>query len=450
MDMDSPRDVPAPDVPDAPAGHRRRTANFWFHVTEGAMATFGGGLAGGSVFAVLVLTLGGTATTLGTIGSIASLSLLAPLLLAPRIEATRRKKRLVLWLGLGQRLPLLLTAGLLALLASRSPIACLYAIGVLGLARGVVDSLLVPPWQDLIAETIPIDRVGRLFGFRHLLANVLRLPSTLLCAGVIALFAFPLNFELVYLLSFAAMMVSWLLFSRVDEIPPSAAPAPRLRTVHYFRNLIAAVRDDRNYRRYLLYSAAARATAAAGMFLPLVAVQHYRMGEAEVVALAGVLTGIPMIAGSLLLPFVGERIGPKRMLALAVVVRAAGLAVAAVAPSGPVFVVAFFVLGLAGAATTVAGPPFMMRVFPRGKRIGYMALSGVVTAPIRIASPVVLGLAVTALGHSIVFGVAAVLVLTALPLLAGIALGPESQAAPQDKQTESEYTHAERRHDAPE
>ena len=108
-------DTPSPPAEAGPS----RTANFWYHVIEGALATFGGGLADQQFFQVMVLALGGTAATLGGLQSIAAFSVIAPLLLAPRVEAVRRKKHLVLLLGLGQRAPLLLTAGLLALLATR-------------------------------------------------------------------------------------------------------------------------------------------------------------------------------------------------------------------------------------------------------------------------------------------------------------------------------------------
>ncbi len=407
-----------------------RAANFWYHVTEGALASFGGQLVGGEFFQVMVLALGGSAAALGGLQSIAALSFVAPLLLAPQVEAARRKKRLVLLLGIGQRAPMLLIAALLALLATRRPLACLYAIAFVRLAGGLATSLLVAPWQDLIAETVPIRRVGRLFGFREFLSNLLRLPSAVLCGAIIAAFAFPLNFQLLYLLSFAIMMVSWAIFWRVRELPASAAPPPRQPARHYFRDLIRAVRDDRRYRRYLLFQAINRATSAATGFLAFVAVKHHGLSKAEVVALPGVLGSAAVIGGGLILPFLAERTGPRPMLAAYVLLRSGGLAVAALAPTGRFFLAAFFVLGVSAAGHSVAGPPFMMRVFPRGRRVGYMTLASVALGPLAIVMPAAAGLALNAWGHQIVFAALGAAALAALLPLAGIVPAPESQTGP--------------------
>jgi len=412
------------------ARRRSRIANFWCHVWEGALASFGGELAGNNLFQVLVAALGGTAATLGTLQTIGSFAFLAPLVVAPFVEATARKKRLVMLLGLGQRAPRLLIAGALVLLATRRPLACLYVIGLIRLGGALATSVLVGPWQDLIAETVPIGRVGRLFGFRHFLSNVLTLPSALACAAILAHVAFPLSFELLYALSFGVMMISWVIFALVDEIPPAAAPKPRPPIVHYFRDLIAAVRTDRNYRRHLYHAAFNRAGLFAGGFLAFVAVETHGLSEARVVAVAGVLTGAAMIGGTLVLPFVAERVGPKAVLAGAAGVRAAAMLTAALAPSGTSFVAAFFLVGLARAARTVAGPPFMMRVFPRGRRVGYMALSRVALGPITVLTPITGGIAMARYGHGVVFAAAAAVALAALLPLAGITPRPESAVGP--------------------
>ncbi len=416
---------------------RSRAANFWCHVTEGALATFGGGLAGPEFFQVLVLALRGTAATLGTLQSIGSFAFIAPLLLAPHLEAARRKKRLVLGLGLGQRLPLLLTAGVLALLATKRPLLCLYAIGLVRLGGGFATSLLVAPWQDLIAETVPIQRVGRLFGFRHFLSSLLQLPSAVACGAVIAAFAFPLNFELLYVFGFGIMMASWWVFSLVEELPEAVAPRKRQPARHYFRDLIAALGSDRNYRRYLYFQGLGRTTSAATGFLAFAAVRHHGLGMAEVVALAGVLGSAARIGGNLILPFLAERVGPKCMLAACLGLRLAGMLLAALAPTGEVFLATFFVLGLSAAAQTVAGPPFMMRVFPRGKRIGYMTLAKVAVAPLAVAAPVTAGLMMNWVGYRIVFAAAGIIALSALVPLAGIALAPESATGPDADRTQT-------------
>ena len=392
----------------------RQVANFWCHVVEGTFASFGGQLVGPQLFSVLVLALGGSRATLGTLRSIAALSFVAPLIFAPRVEAARRKRRLVLGLGLGQRLPHLLILAALVLLGARRPLLCLYAIALARLAGGLASSVMVAPWQDLIAETVPIERVGRLFGFRNFLSNVLRLASAAACGAVIAGFAFPLNYELLYLFSFATMMLSWAIFTLVDELPPAAAPKPRQPAGTYFRDLLAALRADRSYRHYLLFLAVSRTTGPVIGFFGYAAVDHHGLSAAEAVTLAGVAGGIGMIAGNLLLPFVGERIGPKRIIAAGVCVRAAAMILAAAAPSGYWLMAALLVHALGQACGMVGGPPLMMKVFPRGRRVGYITLTSVALAPLGVVIPILAGLASQKAGFPAVFAAAGGIGLAAL------------------------------------
>jgi len=402
-----------------------KVANFWCHVTEGAFVAFGGEMVGAQLFAVLVAALGGGAGTLGILASIGSFAVIGPLILAPRVEAARRKKRLVLLLGLGQRLPQLLIVLALALLARERPLLCLYAIALIKLLGAFATGLLYAPWQDLIAETVPIHRVGRLFGFRNLLGGVLRFPSAAVCAAIIALCVFPTNYQLLYLLSFAILMVSWVIFALVDEMPESAAPRARQPARHYFRNLIAAVREDRNYRRYLLYVAFSKPLDIVVTFFALAALSVHHMRQASWVALSGAAASVAAIGGSLVLPFVAERIGPKRMLGGALCLKAGAMLLAAVAPTGMWLVAALFLLGLCGAAQGVAGPPLMMRVFPRGKRVGYITLSSVAITPLRVVMPLLAGLVTKLFGFGVLFAAAGAWMLLALVPLSRIELDGE-------------------------
>lgn len=142
-----------------------RTVNFWCHVTEGAFASFGEQVVSQAiVFPVLATVLGASPFLLGALSSMPKLSFIAPVVAVGVAEATRRKKKLVLLLGLGQRLPLLLIGFCLLALAGSSGYLCLILISLLMLLRSISVSLLAPPWIDLLSETIPRRSVGRLFG----------------------------------------------------------------------------------------------------------------------------------------------------------------------------------------------------------------------------------------------------------------------------------------------
>jgi len=391
-----------------------KTVNFWCHVIEGAFASFGGELVGLTVvFSVLAAALGATPAALGLLVALPRLAVIAPLLAAPRVEAVQRKKRLVLLLGVGQRVPHLLVAGALLLFAQTAPLICLFIIALLNLATAVVVSLLVPPWMDLLAETIPSERMGRVFGYRNALSSTLGLLSAGVSAAIIASFAFPGNYAILYVVGFGSLAVSWLIFALVDEIPEGTA-AQRQPAGQYFRNLIRALREDVDYRRFLVYKGLSRLGLAAMPFYVLAAVTYHGVSQAFAAGTFIAALSAAKITGNLAFPRVSDRLGHKRVIGLGAAFSAGAAALAALAPSGAWYVGVFFLAGLGGAATTVSGAPFMMSVYPRGRRIGYMTLSMAALAPVAIAAAPAAGLLMQAFGHAVLFVLAGVVILAAL------------------------------------
>ncbi|MCK4374910.1 MAG: hypothetical protein KAX19_06250, partial [Candidatus Brocadiae bacterium] len=140
------------------------TVNFWCHVVEGSFWSFGDALVGlGEVLPVLAVTrLGASNAQLGLMSTVVALSFLAPLFVAPRVEAVRRKKWFILALGLPARVPHLVIVAGLILLGPSAPGACLIVLSLCILAKATAITITIPPWMDLLAETIPPGRTGRL------------------------------------------------------------------------------------------------------------------------------------------------------------------------------------------------------------------------------------------------------------------------------------------------
>ena len=73
-------------------------ANFVCHLVEGVFASFGMGVASGVILQLVVLKLGYSAAAFGFLASLGMVGMLFQVLVAPNVEAARRKKRLVLLL----------------------------------------------------------------------------------------------------------------------------------------------------------------------------------------------------------------------------------------------------------------------------------------------------------------------------------------------------------------
>jgi MFS family permease len=403
--------------------------NFWCHVSEGAFASFGFALvSGGFIFPVIATQLGASPFMLGVFNSMMGFTFLAQLLFAHRLESVPRKKHLVLMLGIGQRIPFLAIPLCLLALATHAPMVCLALITAVNVVAGFLVSLLVPPWMDLIAETIPQNRVGRLFGYRNSISSAMGLFSGMISYALIAYYAFPANYAMVYFVSLVSVMISWLLFAFVDEIPPGASAREKQTASDYHRELFSTLKGDSVYRNYLAYQGISRIGFAAMFYYSVVAISpKYGVSPAFAAGVYATLSAGAQIAGNLFFPMLGEKVGHKRLMGIGTVFHAVAALTAAYAPSGNWFMAAVLLSAFGGAAQAVSGPPFMLRVAPRGKRIGYMVLASVVLAPVGMAASPIAGYILQEMGSNFLFGMASAAILASLIPLERCNPGPSAE-----------------------
>lgn len=359
-------------------------ANFALHLAEGILASVGSGLVGGVILQVLLQELGYSMATLGFLSSLGILASVLQVVAAPSVESVRRKKRLVLWLGVGQRLPLLIIALALFVAGKREPALCLTLIAAAQVIGGLSVSVLVAPWMDVVAETVPAEWTGRLFGLRNSIASALGIATAAVNAVVLAKIAFPGNYVLLYILAFLLMVLSWLLFALVDEIPKTAVRPKPVKATAYYRDLLLVLRDDIHFRWYLAYQVIYRVGVAASGFYAMYATRHYGVSPAFAVGAFVTASQSAAILGNMGFGAVAARIGYKRTLEAGAVFQAAALCTAGFVTSGYGFVAVMALTGLGNAANSVGSLPFTMRLFPRGRRVGYMALSTLVMLPVGI------------------------------------------------------------------
>jgi MFS family permease len=426
-----------------------QTVNFWCHVVEGALAMLGMQIVGQmNVLPVLVSELGGSGVTIGLVQSLIMFAFVVPLVMAPRLEAARRRKGTVLLLGLGKRLAVLLVGAALLVLARPHPVACIWTIAALLLLRQALMTLEAPAWFDLIAETVPHERHGRLWGYRMFVPAVLGLGAAPLSAFILRTFDFPGNYSLLYLAAFGLMGMSWLVFLTVDDVPDSVPPRERKGAAQYFRALGSATLKDSNYRNWILFSLLRRAAFTVLPFFVLAGVVYHRQDKAFVVAYFMGSRLLGRIVGTALAPRLCERIGHKRVIQMGNTLAMVSCAIAAFAPRGWwwLFISAPLIWSLGGSARNIASMAYQARIYPRGRRFGYQAMHGAVMAVTGILVSPLYGLMMDWLGHTLtlclagVMNVAAVWPLEHVNAPDGAADGNEETA-----QTEADQEPAPRR-----
>ena len=400
-------------------------------------------------------------TAVALIVALRALGLYAPQLLVARfVERRRHALPFILRWTVLERVPYLTLALATLLLAQSHPdllLILFFAMILLALGGG---GLTFPAWLDLIARAMPSNWLGRFLGFWQGLGGVLGIGGAALAAFVLAHVAWPLNFALCFLLTFAAMVVSFALLALGREPPrtladdesESPAPAPQnlvdeagVRTAaaperatgaresagragsHGSPNststtsdalpgslvseslrpgrmgaLWALLREDGGLRRLLVANALGGFATMASALFAVSALKLGGLSNAEVGAEATVLA-LASTGGYLLWGLLGDALGHKLVLACGAA--CAGLAaLLAIWAQGVVpYALIFLLMGLNLSATFIAGLTFIAEFGPAAKRPTYSALSSVAFAPFAVGTPLLAGWLADRWGYQPVF-----------------------------------------------
>jgi MFS family permease len=293
------------------------------------------------------------------------------------MESVRRKKRLVILLGIGARVPSIMIIAALLLFGVSAPRIALVVIALGLVAKSISIKLSIPPWYDIVAETLPENRIGRMFGFRHSLSSVMGAASGPACAAILAHIAYPGNYVALYGVSLAALLASWAVFAMVDPIPSHVQPAERQPYRPYFASLLDVLRTDHRFRYFLLYRFISSASLAVAPFYAVAARRYHGMSEPLVAGSLILALKLAMIVGALVGPLVAERVGQRRVIRFVALVGGAGMLVAGFAPTGSwlLFVSAVFLLSTGQTAEGICRVSLAVSLYPRGRRVGYSTLS---------------------------------------------------------------------------
>lgn len=409
----------------------------WNFLTLGSdIAFFTLGLNISSAYVILPLfvhQLTPDNTAVALITAVRALGQYAPqLLVAPLVERRRHALPFILRWTVLERVPYLVLALATLLFARSNPALLLvlfFAMIFLALAGG---GLCFPAWLDLIARAMPRKWLGRFLGFWQGVGGFAGIGGAALAAFILAHLRWPLNFALCFVLTFATLVISFVLLSLGREpprtlqseldLPPEEVPieaVARAEAVReepvgtpvgvlrgqleaQLREIWALVRSDHGLRRLLISNALG---GFATMAFALFAVSALRLGglsaaeagaEATVLALAS--TGGNFLWGAL-----GDARGHKTVLALGAA--CAGLAaVLAIWAHGVVpYALVFLLMGLNLAATSLASLTFIAEFGPEVKRPTYSALASVAYAPFAVGTPLLAGWLADGWGYRPVF-----------------------------------------------
>jgi len=422
--------------------------NFILLVLDGIFFAVGSAFYDSStVLPAFASTLTDSKFIIGLVGSARMFGWFLPqLFVANLTESLRRRKPLVVANSLLQRFELVLMAAITYYLAGTNPRLALALFLPVFLLAALSEGVNGVPWTDVVADAIPAELRGRLFGYQMVIGGVLAFLAGFLVRHILNTAPYPDRYAILFLCTAAGLLLSVLAFIGVRE-KPSPGPKRRQSVWSYFRSLPGVWRSSPDFVRLMK----ARFCMALIFLSQPFFVLHARQNLGVDVGAVGTYVSAHMVGllvGSGLAGRLSDRVGNRVVVLMALLTAflapatalgltalhlvGGGVGAAAVA----FYPVVYAFLGWTYGASWIGFTNFVIDMAPPAERPTFIGLLNTLVAPFAFLGAVG-GAVASVLGYPAVFAVSAAFALVGI-LVAGRLPEPRRQerwpAAPKFRQ----------------
>lgn len=353
--------------------------------------------------------------------------LLPQLFTANAVERAPQKKIFPVKIGFfTERMPILLLPLSVALLAKDHPGLALLSFLLLFIWFTAGAGVTVVGWQDMVAKIIPYDRRGRFFGITQFAANTSSILGALAVSFVLGNYAFPTG----YIISFGTaaffIFLSWIFISLTRE-PAVYNPKPVVSQTAYFRSLPQVIRNDRNFRLYLLYSTIFSLGMMAANFVIVYGSQNWNLPDSQASGFI-IAMQVGQAAANLFLGFLADRKGHKLALEIGVLASTLSFLLVFIAPAPGWFYPIFFLRGTVQAALMISGVAIVMEFTGPENRPTYIGLANTIPGIAGSIGPLFAGLLASIAGYPVMFAISSLLSAAGFFLLHFMVRDPREKA----------------------
>ena len=352
-------------------------ASFWFGLSFISSTT---------ILPLFVSKITDSPFAIGLVAMIAQGAWFLPqLFTANFVERLARKKPVIVNLGFfTERLPLWFMV-LSAVIALKWPILALLLFITSYAFHGFGAGLVATAWQDMLARCFPVARRGRFMGITMFVGAAMGTASASLSARMLESYPFPRNFVIVFFIAALSITISWGFLALTRE-PVQQVTAPRRSNRQFFAELPAVVRQDENFRRFLIGRMLLALGGMGSGFVTVSAVSRWHVAD-SVVAFYTVAFLLGQTIGNLVFGFLADKLGHKLSLELSGLASFLSFAIAWLAPSPEWYYLVFFLSGITVGGIIVSGILVVLEFSRPEKRPTYTGLANTGAGVVGTVSP---------------------------------------------------------------
>ena len=269
----------------------------------------------------------------------------------------------------------------------------------------MTGSFGAPVWFHLFTKTTPVKLRGKLLAIRQLLSSSLGILGGSVVTFVLATFAFPENFALLFVIVYVLSMASYLYLRKLKEPAAEAQyPGPALPS-STFADGRAILKRNTNFRNFLLADAFTLMSMSASAFYAVYAIEKFDVpasyaGTFTVIVMAG------MVAGNSVFGYLADSFGHRMTLITLALSSVAASTVAIFAANILIYGFTFFFMSWTVGLQVISRLSFVVELCSEADRQTYIAMTNTITAP-TVAVGILFGWLARAYGFQIMFALAA-------------------------------------------
>lgn len=329
------------------------------------------------------------------------------------LQRARQRRRLTVWVNVGNRVPLLLLA-LSALMVprcgARFALVSLFVLMGVNVVFAGVGSMA---WQDLLGRIIAPEKRGRFFGLKQSTGMVAAAASAVTMGMLLRRLGDrePQSYAVPFFVGFALFSFSLFLLSLSKEPFYPRQREPMRGYWRYLRWALGLPRRDRNFARYLLVRVLLPCASLFSIGLySAYAREAFGVRPSTVVALFTPMNYLGQVAFAPVAGLIGDRLGFKSLLVVASTAMAASLGVGLSLPlwGGWVmvgFALVYLLFGVGYASNIIGNLNIVLEFAHVEDRPAYMGLAATLGAPTLLLVPMLGGWLVDRTGYPTVMAV---------------------------------------------